>query len=599
MTEERRQWVDGTLSALTLEQKIGQMLQLRYFADYRSFDDPAFRELKKQIAEYHIGSLVLNLHYEKGRMLRPSPRDAARVANELQRGEPIPLLLAADLERGAASRLNEVPSFPWPMTFGAANDPAQVKRFAEIVAREARSIGVQWVLAPVADLNSNPVNPIINVRSFGEDPHSAETLIEAYIRGAHAHGLLVTAKHFPGHGSTAVDSHVGVPVIEGDLEQLKKNELVPFDASIRAGVDAILLAHARVPDVDTESDSVVTVSPRIVSGLLKRQLQFRGVVLTDALNMHSLAESYAFQGGSPTARAAIDAVKAGCDVIMWPTDLDGAYRGLIDAVHTGEIPESRINESVRKVLMMKASVGLDTSRFVDVDVATDLASKPEDYVFAQQVADRGTVLVRDSGKVIPIDRAEEQSSNHPEPPSNQAAKASFLSVVLAESLESDTGAEFEKELKARRPDAVVLFVDRRTADAAAPRVLEAVAKANKVIVLAYVTPREARQVAVDGTVKELFGLVGPPGRLLNRILAVAADKTAVVAMGSPYLILSFPSIKTYVCTFSIASTTEFSAVKAMFSEIQNDAKLPITLPGIAPLGYSVSWPSTNSRPTTP
>lgn len=199
-------WIEQTLKQLSLEEKVGQMLQVRCYPSYKDFESPDYKRVQNQLEKYHIGAAVLGMHFDKSGPLRSSPLDLAEVANQLQHDSKLPLLLAADLERGVASRLNSVPSFPWPMAFGAADDPSQVERFAAITAREARAVGIQWALAPVADLNSNPANPIINDRSFGENPDRVSTMIQAFIRGAHENGLLVNAKHFPGNGDTSVDS---------------------------------------------------------------------------------------------------------------------------------------------------------------------------------------------------------------------------------------------------------------------------------------------------------------------------------------------------------------------------------------------------------
>jgi beta-N-acetylhexosaminidase len=501
------------------------------------------------------------------------------------------LLLAADLERGVASRLNEVPAFPWPMAFGAMNDPSEVERFAATTAREARAVGIQWALAPVADVNSNPANPVINDRSFGEDPDQVGALVAAFIRGAHENGLLVAAKHFPGNGDTSVDSHRAVASIDRDLDHLRRVEFPPFQKAIEAGVDAILLAHARVPAVEPDEDKITTTSSRVVNETLKSELGFKGVVLTDALEMRGLTKLYDPQKGSPTARAAVDAIKAGCDVIMLPTDLDGAFHAIIDAVRSGEIPESRIDESVRKILEMKASVGLNKSRFVDLEQVSALTSRPEDMTFAQRIADEAITLVRDNNRMLPLHKIQLLSESAQTPLTGTAEKYRLVAILLAEALESTNGHAFEKELMSRRPDAHVYYMDNRTANAGFIQVLDAVKQAEEVVVAAYVVHGGARQAVVDGKPVTSYGLRGPSGVWLQKILEAAPEKTSVIALGSPYLIANFPQIQNYMCTYAMATTSEISAIKALFGEIQNHAKLPVTLPGIAPRGFSLPWPA--------
>ncbi len=596
LTQEGNKWVERTLKGLSLEEKVGQLLQVRYYADYTRFDSLEYKRLRDEIRKYHIGSAVFGMHFNNSGAVRSLPLDAARVANWLQTDSELPLLLAADVERGVASRLKDVPSFPWPMAWGAVGDPSAVERFGAITAREARAVGIHWALAPVVDLNSNPANPVINDRSFGEDPEQVSTLMAAYIRGAHENGLLVTAKHFPGHGESSVDSHRGIPSIDGDLEHLDKFEFPPFKKAIEIGVDSIMLAHARVSAIDPDPDRIATISSKVVTGVLKEQLGFKGVVLTDALEMKGITTLYDPQKGSPTALAAVDAIKAGCDVIMIPTDLDGAFRAIIEAVRSGEILESRIDESVRKILVMKATVGLDKNRFVDLERVTEIVSKPEDIAFAQEVADKAVTLVRDDGKLLPLRKSPAVVVPQKEMVGAEvASKHKLIGVVLAEALESTNGHEFEKELLARRPDAHVYYVDRRTANAGGIQVLESVKEADEVVVAAYVVHGGARQTVVDGETVTSYGLRGPSGELLKKILAEAPEKTVVVALGSPYLIANFPEIQNYACTYAMATTSEISAVKALFGEIQNHAKLPVTLPGVAPRGFSLPWP-TQSRP---
>ena len=595
---EKNQWAQQTLKELSLEEKIGQMLQVRYYADYQNFDETEYRHLHDQIQKYHIGSVVFGMHFNQAGPIRSSRLNAAKVANQLQSDSKLPLLIAADLERGVASRLKDVPSFPWPMAWGAIGDPSTVERFGEITAREAREVGIQWVLAPVVDLNSNPANPVINDRSFGEDPEQVSGLIAAYIHGAQENGVLVTAKHFPGHGDSSVDSHRGIPSIDGDEEHLAKFEFPPFQKAIQAEVDSIMLAHARVPAIDPDPNKIATISSKIVTGVLKGQMGFKGVVLTDALEMKGITTLYDPKKGSPTALAAVDAIKAGCDVIMIPTDLDGAFHAILDAVRSGEIPESRIDESARKILEMKAKVGLDKNRLVDVNRVTELLSKPEDFAdfaFAQEVADKAVTLVRDGGKLLPLRKTRALVSAEKTPSHEHVPKQNLIGVVLAEALESTNGDEFEKELLARRPDAHVYYVDRRTANAGGIQVLHSIKEADEVVVAAYVVHGGARQTVVDGETVTSYGLRGPSGELLKKILAQASEKTVVVALGSPYLIANFPEIQNYACTYAMATTSEISAVKALFGEIQNNAKLPVTLPGIAPRGFSLPWPTASRR----
>jgi beta-N-acetylhexosaminidase len=477
------------------------------------------------------------------------------------------------------------------MALGATGNPNEVERFGEITAQNARAVGLNWALAPVADVNSNPANSVINDRSFGEDPEEVSKFVAAFIRGAHRGGILVAAKHFPGHGESAVDSHRGIPTIDGDRAHLEKFELPPFKAAIAAGTDSILLAHARVPALDSDPNKVATISPKIVSTTLKERLGFTGVVITDALEMKGITTLYDSKERSPTARAAVDAIKAGCDVIMLPTDLDGAFHAIIDAIHRGEIPESRINESVRKVLQMKAAAGLNESRFVDLDKVEERTSRAEDMEFAQRIADEAVTLVRHNGSVLPLSKKERGLAPDQSGPPR---KPSLVVVELAEVLEGSSGREFEKAIKDRRPDAAVYYVDNRGANSDKNEILKDIGDAEQVVVAAFTVHGSARQVTSSGVQTTSFGLMGASGQFLHRILEIALSKTVVIALGSPYIIEDFPEIQTYACTYAMATTSEISAVKAIFGEIRNFAKLPITLPKVANRGFSLPWPQDHS-----
>src|SRR5579864_283021 len=567
------------------------MLQIRYYGDYRNFESVGYLRLRDDLQKYHMGSVVFGMHFTHGGPIRIPPLDAARVANQMQNDSKLPLLVAADVERGAASRLSDVPSFPWPMALGATDDPKEVERFAAITAREARAVGIQWTLAPVADINNNPKNPVINVRSFGEDPAQVGALIAAYIRGAHENGMLVTAKHFPGNGDTNADSHHEIASIDSDLAHLQTIEFLPFKAAIAAGVDSIMLAHARVPALEPDEDKITTISANVVNKTLKGELGFRGLVLTDALEMKGLTKLYDPQKGSPTVRAAVDAVKAGNDVIMLPTDLDGAFHAIVDAVRNGEIPESRIDDSVRKILTMKAEVGLDKSRFVDLDQVAARTSAPEDMEFAQHVADRAITLVRNRRSLLPLRNADSRVvvANASSPAAD--TKPNLAVIILADALEETNGYELESALRSRRPDAKVFYFDGRYAGPSIPKLLGILKSADQIVIAAYVSHVASGPVTVNGKTMQSFGLVGASGELLKQTLAVAADKTLVIALGSPYLIESYPEIQTYICTYSMAPTSEIAAVKAVFGEIQTTAKLPVTLPGVAERGASLRIPT--------
>jgi beta-N-acetylhexosaminidase len=585
LTSDGRHWAQQTLKKLSLEEKVGQMINVRYFTDFQNFDSDSYRQFRDQMQKYHLGSVTLTVHVDGGFLIKNPPLEVAAVANQLQRDSKLPLLVAADFERGLVSRVSFVPSFPDAMAFGAIGNPDYAERFGAISADEARAVGVHWDFSPVADVNSNPSNPIINTRSFGEEPNLVGALVAAFIRGARAHGMLTTAKHFPGHGDTATDSHLGVAKVEGDLPRLQGVELPPFKQAIRAGVDSVMVAHVSAPALDPDPNTVATVSKKVVTGLLRDELGFKNVIVTDALEMRGLTSLYpAGQGRSPMARAAVDAVKAGNDVLLEPTDVDGAVSGIVNAVRSGEIPESRIDASVRRILEMKASLGLHKARLVDLSRVPYVVSRQEDMQFAQQVADESVTLVRDKGPILPLSRIRPPATESETFQPVLKPSARTVAIVITDSVHGATGRGFEAAFKARRADATFYYVDNSLAAALAPEILQSVREAEKVVVAAYVVPTSAKQVVVNGKLVNTVSLEQATGELLTRVLETAAAKTVVIAMGNPYVAQSFPNIQAYLCTYSTASSSELSAVKVLFGELKPAGKLPVTLPGVAPRG---------------
>jgi len=587
--EEGIAWVQNLLKGMSLEQKVGQMIQIRCYPDYANNQSPDYLSIRSLIQQYHIGSVVLGMHISSGGPLRSSPIDVARTVNRLQKDSTLPLLIAADIERGLASRMADVPSFPWPMAFGAAGNVSDAERFGELTALEARSVGIQWAFAPVADVNSNPANPIINDRSFGEDPKQVATLVSAFIRGAHKNGLLLTAKHFPGQGDSSLDSHRGVSLITSDVQHLEKFELPPFESAIDARVDSVMLANIRVPALEPDLNKVATTSYNIATKVLRERLGFKGLIVTDALEMKGITALYDRSKRSPTAMAAVDAVKAGCDVISIPTDLDGAFHAILDAVNSGEIQITRIDESVRRILLMKAGVGLNRSRIVSIEDMTRLINQPEGFELAQGVSDKAITLVKYNGRRLPFDALVHQTSEALAKPNR-----SMVVIFMSDELESTNGHEFEAEFKQYRPETRFYYVDNRTATAGGIEILKNILRADEVVVVGYFAHRGARQLETKGASQTVFGLAGPSGRLLHEILRTDPENTIVVAMGSPYVIENFPEIQNYICTYAMAVTSERSAVKALFGEIQNHATLPVTLSGTAKRGFAIPWPSKSS-----
>jgi len=589
-------WARESLKKMSLEQKIGQMFMVRALAQFMNVNSPEYIALRDTMRKYHLGGFGLTVRFEDGFLYKNEPLEAATVINQLQKDSDFPLIFAADFEHGLGMRLNGVTDFPQAMAFGATGNVEFARQSGRITAQEARAIGVQWNWFPDADVNSNPVNPIINTRSFGEDPKLVGNMAAAYIAGAHQFGMMTTAKHFPGHGNTESDSHVFVPVVKGDAAHLEAIELPPFRAAIQAGVDAVMIAHVLVPALDSGPDHVATISPAIVTGLLQQKMGFHGLVITDALDMGGLRQSFPQPGSEGAARAAIESVKAGNDMLLLPFDLDGSYNGLLRAVRSGEISEARIDQSVLKILRAKASVGLSQAKLVDIHAVNEIVAQPASLATAQEIADKAVTLVRDNHRALPL-KATAKGTKLPPNPYQPVAETRNNTVLLifTDDSRSDSGRTLDHELRARIPDAQVYYVDPRVATGMAPPVLAAVQESQVVVAAVYEFPVAGRVVRTqEGAAVNAIAMQESSATLLRQVLRSAAEKTIVVAVGSPYVAAQLPEVQTYVCTFSSGRVSELSAVKAMFGEIPMTGHLPVTIPNIAGPGAKMTGAAQDS-----
>ncbi len=585
LDHDGEKWAQKTLKKLSLEEKVGQMFMIRLaMPQFVNLKNPDYLNWLDQIERYHLGSVLLTVPAEGPSLSKSEPYEAAMLINQLQHAAKIPLLVAADYERGLSMRLNGTTIFPHSMAFGAAAKPEFAEQFGRIVAQESRAIGVQWNLMPIADVNSNPANPVINTRSFGEDPAQVSALVSAYIRGARNNGLLTAAKHFPGHGDTGTDSHLGLAAVNRTREQINQIDLPPFRAAIAAGTDAVMVAHITAPVLEPDPSRVATNSPAIVTGILKQQLGFTGLVITDAMDMGGLTSVYP-EGGSAAARhAAIDTVRAGNDMLLLFTDLDGAYKGLLNAVRSGEIPEKRIDESVLKILRAKASVGLNKASQVDINKLSSVISSPENLAVAQHIADSAITLVRDNGRILPL-RGKGASASAPAYGDIQKEGSKLLCIIFTDDVRSDNGRQLQRELRARLPDARIIFVDPRIAAGSSPEIQSALNSAENVLAAIYLIPVPGRAVRTEGaTGVNTISVPDATAALLQSILQAKRERTVVVSFGSPYFLSDFPQIENYVCAYSNALTSEVGAIKALFGEIPFRGRLPVTIPGIAQRG---------------
>jgi beta-N-acetylhexosaminidase len=543
-------WARETLSRLTLEEKVGQMVGVRAFGVYQHPRAEEARRLRQAVRDLKVGAVVV---------FESEVESLPRQLNALQQLATVPLLVSADMERGLSFRVRRgVVPLPYAMAVGATRSDEAARFVGEVTAREGRALGIHWALAPVADVNNNPANPVINIRSFGEDPELVSRLTAAFVAGARSGGLLTTVKHFPGHGDTSVDTHLQLAQIGGDRARLEAVELMPFRRSVAAGVDSVMLGHIAAPALDP-TGAPATLSAPVATELLRREMGFTGLIVTDALEMAGVRSAW-------TGEAAIRAVQAGADMILLPPQTEVAIQSLVRAVKEGQLAESRIDASVRRILEAKERLGLHKQRRVDPAGIVAGVGRPEDVERALDVARQSITVVRNEGEVLPL-RAED--------------RLRVLHLVLSSDARNDAIQGIpEAELEARRVPAETVFLGPAVSEARADQIVARVGEFTHVVASCFV-----RVAAFRGTVDMADG----HARLLAR-LREAGRPVIVLSFGSPYLLRQFPDVPVYVAAYGGAETSQRAAVSAIFGEHAIEGRLPVTLPGLYPYGHGLSLP---------
>jgi beta-N-acetylhexosaminidase len=555
-----RRW----MKALTLREKVAQLIFIPFHGAAPNTRSREYRQFMKLVRETRVGGMVL-VNWNNGRLTQKAqPYALAAFLNRMQKLSRVPLLVAGDFERGASMRVDGTTVFPQAMAFGAAGDAALARFEGQVTAREARAIGVHWLFFPVADVNNNPDNPIINIRSYGEDPKQVSALVAAFIEGARAdahYRVLTTAKHFPGHGDTAVDTHLNMAVINATRERLESTELPPFRAAIQAGVDAIMTAHIAVPAL-APANLPATLSPAILTGLLRGDMAFKGIVVTDALEMGGIAQGYS------SGEAAVLALMAGADALVMPPDPEAAVKAILAAIQSGRLTRARIDESVARLLAAKERLGLDLRATVDLEAIGDQIDMPEDQERAQEISSGAVTLVKNDGNLLPL---------------RAPAKTCFL--TLAERHYSNEGLEFAQEVHRREKNATVIELDASLPPASLDAAVQKTEACESVAVAAF-----SSVAAYRGDV----ALGGDFPRMLDALIATGKP-VALVALGNPYLVRSFPKAAAFLLTFSTVPPSETAAVKALFGESAIRGHTPVSIPGVAKLGDGIQLPAAHAR----
>lgn len=557
-----RSWAERTLEELTLEQKAGQLIMPWLLGDFAPRGSPSHNRILGYLEEHHIGGVIMSVG---------TPVEVAAKLNDLQRHSALPLLVAADLETGAGFRmrgaihmpgtidLGGATDFPSLMAVGATGREELAYEMGRITAIEARAVGIHIPFAPVLDVNNNPDNPIINVRSFGEDPDHVAEMGIAFVRGVQDHGALATGKHFPGHGDTDVDSHAALPVIRHDRARMDSVELRPFQRAIDSGMGAIMTAHITVPSLNGGGQKPSTLSPEVLTDVLRNQMGFKGIVFTDAMDMRAISRTHT------SAQAAVEALEAGADVILMPASVRGAAEGIVDAVRSGRLTEERLDRSVLRVLEIKEDLGLHDERLVAIEDIPASVGVPEHVEVADRIAEHSITVLKNERDLLPL---------------AGTRSARVMSVSYRRASDVLAGRFFNGALRQTYPRLTTAEVDADS-DQALYEALDRRARDQAfVVVSTYVT-----SVNVSGT----FTL---PEELVDFIrgLKERGVPHTVVSFGNPYLIADFPDVQSYMLAWNGSESSQRAAARALLGQAHVTGRMPTRVPPLFEIGDGLSIP---------
>lgn len=543
LSSDATRWIDQTLAGLTLRERVGQMVTVWALGDYTSTTDPSYVELRRWIQEDGVGGVTMSLG---------SPIEVAAKINDFQRMARIPLLISSDIEPGLG-RLEggifapntygagSATILPNNMAIGATGKESNAFEAGRITGREAKAIGIHIAFAPVVDVNNNPANPVINTRSFGEDPQAVARMAAAFVRGVQGEGVAAVAKHFPGHGDTDTDSHNALPIVASDRTRLNSVELVPFRAVVDGGISGVMTAHIALPAIAHDSIPA-TLAPSVVTGLLRDSLHFRGVTYTDALSMEGIG------GGYSVEKSTVLAVKAGADVLLKPTDIRRAIDAVVAAVERGEIPRERIDASVRRLLELKLRTGAIQHPIVAIDSLRLAVGSAANRAMAGQIATEAVTLLRDDASLVPV------KDNRPS-----------LVLTYASEMDIDAGRVFTNSLRATLRGTRSARITPRSTRAQ----LDSLVRPGERVIIA----TQVRTIEGEGR----FSMAKPIAQWIDSI--AATHPVIVAAHGNPYLMREFPHVSSYIAAWGRGPALEDAAARAISGRIGITGKAPVSLSG--------------------
>lgn len=542
-TGNTNQWAEDKLASMTLREKIAQMIITNSFGYFLEESNADFQRLKNLIVNEKIGGVI----FFKGSALQQ-----AELTNTLQSLSGTPLLISADYERGTRMRLDDGSLFPSNMALGATRNPELAYLMGLQIAKECKAIGVHQNYAPVVDVNNNSLNPIINVRSYGEDPGLVSEMGDMFIKGLQEGNVIATAKHFPGHGDTDIDSHSDLPVLNFSKERLDNLELVPFKNAIKSNVMSVMIAHLSIPSIDSEPFTPASLSKNIIGGLLIEELNFKGLVVTDALNMAGVLKHFT------AAEIALRCVNAGVDLILMPTTPAGKpgesefISAIEDAVLRGDISEDRIDRSVSKILNAKKWLKLDENKYTDRSNVLSTVNSAETILLSQRIADESITLVKNANSIIPM---------------NNASGEKCLIISLNNGNEKANSDYFLQRFNDKNKFSEVSFYDLSGELNNTDEIITDADNYDVIIIPVY------------AKVKIKTGTVGLPQTQIDLINSMQGKgkKVVVVSFGNPYLIQGFPGVDAYLCAYSDAETSVNSVIDSFYGTIICKGKLPVTI----------------------
>jgi beta-N-acetylhexosaminidase len=543
-------WVDSVLKSLTLREKVAQMVWPSTWGDYAPVNSPQWKALTKLIVEDKVGGFTMSVG---------SPTEIATKINAMQAISRTPLLFGADLETGAGFRargpyflpnaidLGGAVMLPPQMALGATRDTSLAYEAGRVTAIEGRALGIQIAYAPVLDVNNNAANPVINVRSYGEDPALVARMGASFIRGVQDHGMIATGKHFPGHGDTEVNSHIGLPVVSVSRSRLDTVEFVPFKGAVEADVGAMMSFHGLMPALDP-AGVPGTLSSVVMQNVLRRDLGFHGMLISDAMDMRGVLDQF---GGVEAAKRA---VAAGIDVLIQPVNVGETIDAVVAGVREGRYSEARVDSSVRRILVMKRKMGLSQSKTVRIEDVRVNVGDSAHHALARRIAEQSITLVRDSLAQIPIasDRARKVLLI------GYAGRTDLGATVTFNSVFANRFASVRSEL---------ISASDPTPNFA--RIEAAADSADLVVVSSYSTQSIDQAININAPAS-FAGFV-------NRLVAKGRNPI-VVAFGNPYFLQQIQGVPAYVVAWGGFAPSQLAAARAILGDAPITGRLPISIP---------------------